>query len=537
MLPADSYIGCKCYLFCFVFLPRCYLVHSGKMGNWNCFFFLLISCNFMGVSGYPSGLVTDSCSSMTPQHGGTNAQTSAAPFSVTASKATYSPGDQITVTLQAKSNTFQGFLLQARQIGGRAAVGSFTITDPTNTQGLKCNAANSAVSHTSDSEKSMIQATWNAPSSGIGNIEFSATFVRVYETFWSQVKSSQLNFNTTAPQSSAPGSSSSSFNPSSSLVLISSTGCGTNKTCFSNPAGCDAATNADCYFMSSASPQGGSDGIQFEISGKSNGYISIGFSDDTEMGNDDIYICGQDGNGNIQVQHAFSTGRSTPTIKPLENVNNISTSFNNGIIKCSFITRNSISTQQRAADTSYYIFIANGPTNGGAIQYHPSRPFITEDKVNLLGSQLASGNANAPAIIKTHGALMLIAWMTTGSIGMISARYFKQVSKGIQILGKDIWFQAHVFLMLLTVAATITAFVLAFVSVRGWSGGAHPVIGCIVMGLALIQPLIAVFRCAPDSKRRIVFNLVHAINALVIKVLAGRYLITVVIIARFTQCS
>ncbi|XP_033883482.3 putative ferric-chelate reductase 1 [Acipenser ruthenus] len=507
---------------CFVlfFLPRCYLVHSGKMGNWNCFFFLLISCNFMGVSGYPSGLVTDSCSSMTPQHGGTNAQTSAAPFSVTASKATYSPGDQITVTLQAKSGTFRGFLLQARQIGGRAAVGSFTITDPTNTQGLNCNAANSAVSHTSKSDKSTIQATWNAPSSGTGNIEFSATFVRVYETFWSQVKSSQLNFNTTAPQSSVPGSSSSSFNPSSSLVFISSTGCGTNKTCFSNPAGCDAATNADCYFMSSASPQGGSDGIQFEISGKSNGYISIGFSDDTEMGNDDIYICGQDGNGNIQVQHAFSTGRSTPTIKPLENVNNISTSFNNGIIKCSFITRNSISTQQRAADTSYYIFIANGPTNGGAIQYHPSRPFITEDKVNLLGSQLASGNANAPAIIKTHGALMLIAWMTTGSIGMISARYFKQVSKGIQILGKDIWFQAHVFLMLLTVAATITAFVLAFVSVRGWSGGAHPVIGCIVMGLALIQPLIAVFRCAPDSKRRIVFNLVHAINALVIKVLA-----------------
>ncbi|XP_041125824.1 putative ferric-chelate reductase 1 [Polyodon spathula] len=494
-----------------------------KMGKQNCFFFLLISCNFMGVSGYPNGLVTESCSSMTPIHGGANAQTSAAPFSVTASKATYSPGDQITVTLQAKSGTFQGFFLQARQIGGGAALGSFTITDSTNTQGLNCNGANSAVSQKSKSAKSLIQATWNAPSSGTGNIEFSATFVRVYETFWKQVKSSPITSNILVPATFAPiklpGPPLSS-NPSSSLVLISSTGCGINKTCFSNPAGCDAATNADCYFMSSASPQGVSDGIQFEISGKSNGYVSIGFSDDTEMGNDDIYICGQDVNGNIQVQHAFSTGRLTPTIKPLENVNNISTSFNNGVIKCSFITRNSISTQQRAADTSYYIFIANGPTNGGAIQYHPSRPFITEDKVNLLGSQLASGNANTPTIIKTHGALMLIAWMTTGSIGMISARYFKQISKGIQILGKDIWFQAHVFLMLLTVAATVTAFVLAFVSVRGWSGGAHPVIGCIVMVLALIQPLIAIFRCAPDSKRRIVFNLVHAINALVIKVLA-----------------
>ncbi|XP_058887701.1 putative ferric-chelate reductase 1 isoform X2 [Acipenser ruthenus] len=543
------------------------------MGKQDLFIFLLISCNFMGVSGYPNGLVTDSCINMTPLHGGANAQTSAAPFSVTASKTTYSPGDQITVTLQAKSGTFRGFLLQARQIGGGAAVGSFTITDPTNTRGLNCNADNSAVSHMSSSDKSQIQATWNAPKSGTGNVEFRATFVKSEFIFWVQVKSSQVSFNTITPASPAPASpapaspapaspaptspapaspapaspapaspapsspapaspapassapvnsapASSSFNPSSSLVLISSAGCGTNKTCFSNPAGCNAATNADCYFMSSASPQGGSDGIQFEISGKSNGYISIGFSDDTEMGNDDIYICGQDRNGNIQVQHAFSTGRSTPTIIPLENVYNIATSFNNGIIKCSFITRNAISTQQRAANTSYYIFMANGQTNGGAIQYHPLRPFITEDKVNLLGSQIASGNANRPAIIKTHGALMLIAWMTTGSIGMISARYFKQVSKGKQILGKDIWFQAHVFLMLLTVAATITAFVLAFVSVRGWSGGAHPVIGCIVMGLALIQPLIAVFRCAPDSKRRIVFNLVHAINALVIKVLA-----------------
>ncbi|MGH0160900.1 UNVERIFIED_CONTAM: hypothetical protein FKN15_010408 [Acipenser sinensis] len=196
---------------------------------------------------------------MIPDHG-VSAQTTLAPYSITASKNTYSPGEKITVTLQG-SDPFEGFLLQARKAGGTAAVGTFTITDTANSQGLDCNG------------------------------------------------------------------------PSSSLVLISSTGCGTNKTCFSNPAGCDAATNADCFFMSSASPQGGSDGIQFEISGKSNGYISIGFSDDTEM-------------------------------------------------------------------------------------------------------------------------------------------------------------------------------------------GAHPVIGCIVMGLALIQPLIAVFRCAPDSKRRIVFNLVHAINALVIKVLA-----------------
>ncbi|KAG2461533.1 GDE enzyme, partial [Polypterus senegalus] len=55
--------------------------------------------------------------------------------------------------------------------------------------------------------------------------------------------------------------------------------------------------------------------------------------------------------------------------------------------------------------------------------------------------------------------------------------------------------------------------------------GAHPVLGCIVMGLALIQPLGAIFRCAPDNNRRFIFNILHAFNALVIKVLAGFFVV------------
>ncbi len=35
------------------------------------------------------------------------------------------------------------------------------------------------------------------------------------------------------------------------------------------------------------------------------------------QGNDDIYICGKDSTGNLQVQHAISTGKSAPTILSL----------------------------------------------------------------------------------------------------------------------------------------------------------------------------------------------------------------------------
>lgn len=41
------------------------------------------------------------------------------------------------------------------------------------------------------------------------------------------------------------------------------------------------------------------------------------------QGNDDIYICGVAANGLVSVQHAFSTGSSTPSTLPL--VPNVST--------------------------------------------------------------------------------------------------------------------------------------------------------------------------------------------------------------------
>lgn len=57
-------------------------------------------------------------------------------------------------------------------------------------------------------------------------------------------------------------------------------GCGTKKFCFSSPAGCNL-DDPSCYFMSSE--EEGGDAFKFEMSGLSDGYISIGFSDDMQM--------------------------------------------------------------------------------------------------------------------------------------------------------------------------------------------------------------------------------------------------------------
>uniref|UniRef100_A0AAY3ZVZ3 Uncharacterized protein n=1 Tax=Denticeps clupeoides TaxID=299321 RepID=A0AAY3ZVZ3_9TELE len=453
---------------------------------------------------FPDGLVTGSCQNMVPSHGGTG-QGSAAPYTVTADQGSYSAGSQVTVTVRATSGSFTGFLLQARPVGQNSPVGSFT-TVSSGTQLLTCGGVtNSAVSHTSKSSKTSIQARWTAPSSGnLANIEFRVTVVKSYSVYWTQLKSAAVSYS----GSSGSGSSSSSGS------LVSSAGCGSSKICFSQPSNCDPSSSSSCFFMSVIMAPDSA--VQLEMFGVSPGYVSIGFSDDQQMGNDDVYICGQDSTGALKVQHAYTTGRTAPNVLTLGDVSNINTSLVNGAISCKFTTRNSITTQRSSAGSQYYLMFAYGPSSGGQIQYHTDKMVIC----NAVNNPPGGTEQYVHLRLDAAGCLMLIAWMTTGSIGMVLARFFKSVTKGTSCLGKDLWFVAHVFLMLLTVAATIIAFILAFVSAMDWSGGAHPVLGCLVMILSFLQPLVAFFRCAPQDHWRFLFNWSHALNAAAIKVLA-----------------
>ncbi|XP_044158364.1 putative ferric-chelate reductase 1 [Bufo gargarizans] len=332
--------------------------------------------------------------------------------------------------------------------------------------------------------------------------------------------------NTSSASSSVPPSSLSSSHPPPPTYISSET-CGTQKICLSSPSDCDPSKSSNCFFMSSAMTDDGA--YNFEISGLSGGYVSIGFSDDQLMGEDDVYICGINSNGQVEIQHAYTEGRKTPLSLPLGNVNVSMTSFTSGVIQCSFTSRNQISTQlparqARSSNSSdtYYILFAYGSAENGRIRFHGPGVFSSDTKINLaVASNVTQKEYSTPIMVKTHGALMLIAWMTTGSLGMIIARYFKTAAKK-PILGKALWFQAHLVFMVLTVAATIVAFVLSFVQAKGWVYyvSTHAILGCIVMILAFFQPIIAFFRPSPESKQRYIFYWFHVANALVMKVLA-----------------
>ncbi|XP_036410763.1 putative ferric-chelate reductase 1 [Megalops cyprinoides] len=120
----------------------------------------------LGTVAYPHGAVTEACSAMVPKHGGSTSGTNSAPYKVISNSSIYSDGDEITVTLQADSTAFRGFLLQAREVGGSKPVGTFTVTGG-EAQLLTCDGlAGSAVSHTSKQDKTTITATWKAPTDG-----------------------------------------------------------------------------------------------------------------------------------------------------------------------------------------------------------------------------------------------------------------------------------------------------------------------------------------------------------------------------------
>ncbi|XP_061821943.1 putative ferric-chelate reductase 1 isoform X2 [Nerophis lumbriciformis] len=647
---------------------------------------LLLGCLAPVVWTYSSGQVADSCEDLHPRHSGLNPQRDAAPFIVTADPFR----EEVTVQLTAPdSKPFLGFLLQARALGQSSPVGSFSLlTDQARL--LNCSQKpNSAVSHTSKSPKTSIKVIWTQePSGKEKQIQFHASFVQDYQTFWVDITSPTLTLS--EESSMAAGTNLTPLLQSATTSSISSEGCGVTKVCFQHPPNCQPEVSADCYFLSAIKVTPTDRAVRFEVTGRSDGYISFGFSHDQTMGGDDIYVCGKASDGLLTLQRYFSSGRQRPQLLPLGNVSQHRLLMQEGSITCSFTSFNTIhddttsntihddttsntihddstsntihddttsntihddttsntihddttsntihddttsntihddttsntihddstsntihddttsntihddttsntihddttsntihddttsntihddttsntihddSTSNTIHDdttsntihddttsntihddttsntihddttsntihddstsntiSSFYLMLASGPVNNGLIQLH-TQTFISSHKVNIFTPQLVSTSGISP-VIKAHGALMLVGWMTTGSQGMLVARYLKGVSRGHKVFGKDVWFLVHVTLMSVTLAATGTAFILSFSYAKNWSGGVHPVLGCMVTTLCVVQVLPALLRCQVQHPLRVVFNCFHASTAALIKVLA-----------------
>lgn len=470
--------------------------------------FALLICS---VASYPNGKVTMSCGGMTPQHG--HSPQSEPVHQITVSQMKFKPGDQIQVTVSGPP--FRGFLLEARDAEDLSGppLGSFTLIDSEVSQLLTCEDVQGfAVSHTSSSKKTEIKVYWNAPSSAPNHIRFLATVVEKYKIYWVKIPSHVIS-QPNAPPFTTPEATAQPLTTSPSVTHLtkpfSASECGNTKFCVRSPSNCDPENEPSCVFLSFTRDD---QSVVVEMSGPSEGYLSFAFSRDRWMGDDDAYLCIRE-DQTVYIQPSYLTGRSSPVMDSRGTLKDMAWRLADGVIQCSF--RRNITLpgvrNRFALNESYYIFLAEGAAHDGRIFRHSQQPLITYEKYDVTGTPKNVGGSHSSPLLKAHGALMFVAWMTTVSIGVLVARFFRSVWSKAFFLGEAAWFQVHRMLMLATSVLTCTAFVLPFVYRGGWSrrAGYHPYLGCTVMILAVLQPLLATFRPSLHDPRRQVFNWTH----------------------------
>ncbi|XP_074118874.1 ferric-chelate reductase 1 isoform X2 [Sminthopsis crassicaudata] len=401
------------------------------------------------VANYADGKVMEACHTMVPGHG--YLPQSDPVHKITLNQTTFLPGDTVTVTLSGPR--FKGFLIEARNADDlkSSSIGSFTLLDEEECQLLTCDhKEGSAVSHTSPSKKTQIEVYWNAPDTANHSIQFLATVVEKYKIYWVKILSPVL-----FPLNAHP------FTMSQTTKVTLPT---------SSPI-----TNLK------------------------------------KSGDDDAYICIHE-DETVHIHPSYVVGRSHPVLESSATLEAMAWRLADGVIQCSFRRNISLPGSKRFdLDQKYYIFLANGATNNGQIYKHSEHPLITSEKHDVTDHPKNIGGSRSPLLLKFHGALMFVAWMTTGSIGVLVARFFKPVWPKAFLFGEAAWFQIHRFLMLCTSGLTTVGFVLPFIYRKGWSkeAGYHPYLGCVVMTLAVLQPLLAVFRPPSHDPRRQIFNWTH----------------------------
>lgn len=169
-----------------------------------------------------------------------------------------------------------------------------------------------------------------------------------------------------------------------------------------------------------------------------------------------------------------------------------------------------------------------GSTASGRITEH-SNPVAIAQSVNLLASTTTQATASGAerSEQRTHGIIMVVAWLSIGTNGIFVARYTKDVFGD-----GGTWLIAHIVLQVTTAAMTLAGVVYIFHvndndswSTDRWSddtdGGKHQIFGMVTLALVLLQVVLGASRNvisgAPEDPsdpkdhgpRRFLFNFSH----------------------------
>ncbi|CAJ0587113.1 unnamed protein product, partial [Mesorhabditis spiculigera] len=308
--------------------------------------------------------------------------------------------------------------------------------------------------------------------------------------------------------------------------------CGQTKGCLFAPPGCTPSTDCQIYF--SYQVQNGQT-MLIEISGRpanpQAGYVAVGFSKDSSMGDDSVTACVTN-QGQTSAILGYTAGKSLQ-IKQSSVQTAVNTANQNGYVDC-VVRRQLGNTGDKEIfdlNGTYIILLATGPVGAdGAPGYHGETKWVmprtdvasygTDAQGNVI---MRDSNGQTGGSKHSTNDKLKIAHVFIFT-GILFARHFRGHWPDTTFLGVKMWFNFHRTLNMIGVGMTIAAFVLIFVANdwrwtgpkafatkeenQAWSS-IHSILGLLACVVAWAQPLNAVFRCDHDSKARPIFNMIH----------------------------
>ncbi|KAK3096053.1 hypothetical protein FSP39_022565 [Pinctada imbricata] len=272
--------------------------------------------------------------------------------------------------------------------------------------------------------------------------------------------------------------------------------------------------------------------VTFQMFAKGQGYVSIGFSDDQEMGNDQTITCTA-GNNAMSIQHGYNPGKFAFRQYVGNQLSNVKIRQVDGMTSCMFTRPKRMAVLNPMApngsqlfdlDAEYYVLIAWGSTYPGTdvMVKHMELPIATKTKVDFNTYRIYSAGA-LPLESQIHGFLMLFAWMICAGLAAIISRYYKVGIGGNIVKGAALWFQSHRIAGLLTFGITAASFILIFIKVDGLTTVAviHAWFGVALMAITTGQILFGLCRPGPDSRWRPMFNWGHWLSGKTLQILSA----------------
>ncbi|XP_046846356.1 ferric-chelate reductase 1-like [Xenia sp. Carnegie-2017] len=288
--------------------------------------------------------------------------------------------------------------------------------------------------------------------------------------------------------------------------------------CARTPSGCHDNTN--CRFLVTFERVNSS--LEFSISGKADGYISVGFNKKPKMGGTDAVICQIQGK-NVVLKVA-NLEYDSPEMMSSPDISLLDGRYEGGIIYCKFRRPFKPSSKKRLSlNAPKYIIYGQGSGRTTLNKHTDENRGCSMKKVDFRNSYMMYqfGGCDDGTLEIVHGSFMIFAWLFLVLNSMFIARYSRHLWKNWEIFGSAAWFQLHRLSMVAAVVMTVIAIIIIFLNKQGWSesAGAHGPIGIIVTVFAIIQPTVAIFRPHVNHKRRYLFNWVHRTLAIILFVL------------------